>query len=67
MVDMDSAYERINQACAKARIDQACAEAYGILSTLLENDDLPRYAVDLAQAVVDKFKAAQRDMRREAA
>jgi len=49
------------------RMDEATAEAYGILETLLANDDLPPYAVDLAQTVVDKFKAAQRDMRREAA
>lgn len=54
-------------AAPRVRMDEATAEAYGILETLLANDDLPRYAVDIAQAVVDKFKAAQRDMRREAA
>ena len=48
------------------RRSEAVHEAYGILATLLENDDLPRYAVDIAQAVVDKFKAATKDMRRDA-
>ena len=42
---------------------QATAEAYGIMETLLRNDDLPAYAVDIAQAVVDKFKAAERTFR----
>jgi len=55
---MDSAYERI---------DQAAYEALGMIEVLLENDDLPRYAVDPAQAIVDKAKAATKDMRRDAA
>ena len=42
---------------------EATAEAYGIMETLLRNDDLPAYAVDIAQAVVDKYKAAERTFR----